>query len=93
MRYHKHLLSVTETLLQSGADGTSLLGKEEAVDPITVPVDFSDDRYLHTLLAAIDEMLCGTGAEAFRQLKLKKDVNLIEVSAGDECDSTEIIRI
>lgn len=33
------------------------------------------------------------GVYVFRQLKLKKDVNLIEVSADDECDSVEIIRI
>ncbi len=32
------------------------------------------------------------GVYIFRQIKLKKDVNLIEVSADDECDSTEIIR-
>lgn len=29
----------------------------------------------------------------FRQLKLKPDLNIIEVSADDECDSIEIIRI
>ncbi|MBR2411539.1 MAG: hypothetical protein IKB08_07420 [Clostridia bacterium] len=33
------------------------------------------------------------GMYIFRQLKLKKDMNLIEVSAGDECDSVEIMRI
>lgn len=33
------------------------------------------------------------GVYVFRQLKLKKDVNLIEVSADNECDSIEIIRI
>ncbi len=33
------------------------------------------------------------GVYVFRQLKLKKDINLIEVSAGNECDSIEIIRI
>ncbi len=33
------------------------------------------------------------GVYIFRQIKLKKDINLIEVSAGDECDSAEIIRI
>lgn len=33
------------------------------------------------------------GLYIFRLLKLKKDVNIIEVSAGDECDSIEIIRI
>ncbi len=32
------------------------------------------------------------GVYVFRQIKLKKDVNLIEVSAGDEYDNTEIIR-
>ncbi|MBR3767384.1 MAG: hypothetical protein IKL10_03980 [Clostridia bacterium] len=32
------------------------------------------------------------GVYVFRQIKLKRDVNLIEVSAGDECDSAEIIR-
>ena len=33
------------------------------------------------------------GVYVFRQLKLKRDMNLIEVSAGEECDSIEIIRI
>ena len=33
------------------------------------------------------------GVYVFRQLKLKRDLNLIEVSAGEECDSVEIIRI
>lgn len=33
------------------------------------------------------------GMYIFRQLKLKKDMNIIEVSAGDECDSVEIMRI
>ncbi len=33
------------------------------------------------------------GVYVFRQLKLKKDINTIEVSAGEECDSVEIIRI
>ena len=33
------------------------------------------------------------GVYVFRQLKLRKDVNLIEVSAGEECDHIEIIRI
>lgn len=33
------------------------------------------------------------GMYIFRQLKLKKDINIIEVSAGDECDSVEIMRI
>ena len=33
------------------------------------------------------------GVYVFRQLKLKRDVNLIEVSADNECDSVEIIRI
>lgn len=33
------------------------------------------------------------GMYIFRLLKLKKDINLIEVSAGDECDSVEIMRI
>lgn len=33
------------------------------------------------------------GVYVFRQLRLKKDINLIEVSADDECDSIEIIRI
>jgi hypothetical protein len=33
------------------------------------------------------------GVYVFRQIKLKKDVNLIEVSADNECDSVEIIRI
>lgn len=33
------------------------------------------------------------GLYIFRLLKLKKDINVIEVSAGDECDSVEIIRI
>ncbi len=32
------------------------------------------------------------GIYVFRQLKLKKDINLIEVSADDECDSAEILR-
>ena len=32
------------------------------------------------------------GVYVFRQIKLKKDVNLIEVSADDECDSIEILR-
>ena len=33
------------------------------------------------------------GVYIFRQLKLRRDVNLIEVSAGGECDHIEIIRI
>ncbi len=33
------------------------------------------------------------GVYVFRQLKLNKDINTIEVSAGEECDSVEIIRI
>ncbi len=33
------------------------------------------------------------GMYIFRQLKLRKDINLIEVSAGNECDSVEIMRI
>ena len=33
------------------------------------------------------------GVYIFRQLKLSRDINLIEVSAGEECDSVEIIRI
>lgn len=33
------------------------------------------------------------GVYVFRQLKLSKDINTIEVSAGEECDSVEIIRI
>ncbi len=32
------------------------------------------------------------GVYLFRQIKLKKDENLIEVSAGEECDSVEITR-
>lgn len=32
------------------------------------------------------------GVYVFRQIKLKKDVNFIEVSADDEYDSTEIVR-
>lgn len=32
------------------------------------------------------------GVYVFRQLKLKKEENLIEISADDECDSIEIIR-
>lgn len=32
------------------------------------------------------------GVFIFRQVKLKKDINLIEVSADDEYDSTEIVR-
>ena len=71
VRYRRHLLSLTDSLLQEHADGSTLLGKELATAPITVPVDFSADRYLLDARKQIDSYVLGAGAEAFRQLKAR----------------------